>query len=64
MNHQGCDIWLWANEKLKKIADCRVQPYDITIEEQGDVMEGSKYLGEGAAHVQDEVARNCLGGEE
>ena len=62
MNHWGWDIWLWANGKLKKIADSKVQPYDITTEEQEVVMEGSRYLGKGAAHAQDEVVRSCLGG--
>ena len=32
--HRGRDVYVFANGNLKKIADCKVQPYRVHIEEK------------------------------
>ena len=64
MNHQGHEVWIWANGTLKKIVDSKIQPYDVDQEKEGNTMGVYKYLGEGTAHTKVEVSGSCPGNEE
>ena len=53
-NHRGRDVYVFANGNLKKIADCKVQPYRIHLQENTFRNEDETEISSDGINVNDE----------